>query len=113
MDHLEEYLDVAIELAQKGGQMIRDASTQEFAADEKQNRRDLVTKFDKAIEKYIFDALKERYPDHIFIGEESAGTKDRIDNDKPTWIVDPIDGTMNFTHHYPLCSVSIGEICEF
>lgn len=114
MDRLEEFQQLAIELATASGQMIREAVAKgDFSVEEKRSRRDLVTEVDKTIEKFIFERLKAAYPEgHVFIGEESAGTANRITSDASTWIVDPIDGTMNFTHTYPLVSVSIGLAVE-
>lgn len=107
MDRLEEFKQFAIELAQKGGEMMLEANSKQLGVDTKQHRTDFVTIYDRAIEKYIFDSLKERYPNHRFIGEESAGANNRLESNDPTWIVDPIDGTSNFVHGYPLCCVSI------
>ena len=49
------------------------------------------------------------FPDHEFIGEESVSANGKIDklSDKPTWIIDPIDGTMNFVHSNPLVTISV------
>lgn len=127
---LHEYEQTAIELARKAGQMMIDFNEKAHLLVEiKSSRVDLVTEADKAIEKFIFDELKKRYPDHDFIGEESVGTSKVLTSDVPTWIVDPIDGeclfaqklshyhssfdhsqsgTMNFVHHFPFCCVSIG-----
>ena len=67
---------------------------------------DLVTETDRAVEKLIVDGLKSSFPTHKFIGEEGTaelGT-DTVNEftDDPTWIIDPIDGTMNFVHRYYL-----------
>ncbi|GAU29858.1 hypothetical protein TSUD_379480 [Trifolium subterraneum] len=70
---------------------------------------DLVTETDKACEDLIFNHLKELYPTHKFIGEETTaafGTTELTDD--PTWIVDPLDGTTNFVHGFPFVCVSIG-----
>ena len=56
-------------------------------------------------------AYRAKYPDHKFIGEESTAAADgKIDSftNKPTWIIDPIDGTMNFVHSNPNVSISVG-----
>ena len=52
----------------------------------------------------------QKYPSHAFIGEESysaGASKDYLVTDAPTWIVDPLDGTVNFTHGFPMFCVSI------
>ncbi|KXS10103.1 inositol monophosphatase [Gonapodya prolifera JEL478] len=81
-----------------------------LALETKSSPADLVTQTDKACQEAIFTYLRRIYPDHAFIGEEddhSAG-KSRFDQNRPTWVVDPIDGTTNFVVGYPQCCVSIG-----
>lgn len=68
-------------------------------------RADLVTETDTAAEELIRTHLLNDFPDYAFLGEESAN--EEIDVDRPTWIVDPIDGTTNFVHAYPMFCVSI------
>ncbi|KAI5474892.1 hypothetical protein MNV49_002314 [Pseudohyphozyma bogoriensis] len=78
---------------------------------EKENAADIVTKADVEAERIISDAIRERYPGHQIIGEESysAGQEKRfLLTDDPTWIIDPLDGTVNFVHVFPTCCVSVG-----
>jgi myo-inositol-1(or 4)-monophosphatase len=69
-------------------------------------RNDLVTTADRAAERTILDAIEARFPDHAVLAEESGWT--RRGDDRPTWIVDPLDGTTNFVHGIPQFAVSIG-----
>ncbi|KAL9277925.1 hypothetical protein ACSQ67_024834 [Phaseolus vulgaris] len=70
---------------------------------------DLVTETDKACEDLIFNHLKQLYPSHKFIGEETTAAGGNAElTDEPTWIVDPLDGTTNFVHGFPFVCVSIG-----
>eukprot|EP00904_Undaria_pinnatifida_P007482 jgi/Undpi1/3864/HiC_scaffold_16.g07232.m1 len=71
---------------------------------------DLVTETDKANEKLIFDAMRKSFPGDELIGEESSADAGAIAalTDAPTWIVDPVDGTTNFVHGFPMTCVSIG-----
>eukprot|EP00752_Nemacystus_decipiens_P009159 g8181.t1 len=71
---------------------------------------DLVTETDKANEKLIFDAVRSSFPEDQLIGEESSADAGSIAalTDAPTWIVDPVDGTTNFVHGFPMTCVSIG-----
>lgn len=85
----------------------------------KANPADLVTETDVAVENLIFSHLRTKFPDHCFIGEESVsdGTQKLSLTDKHTWVVDPIDGTMNFVHKNQNIAVSIGmtvnkQICQ-
>ncbi|CDZ96733.1 Inositol monophosphatase [Phaffia rhodozyma] len=110
---LPSILSFAIDLARQVGHRIKAGSQNRFAAqtgvDEKKNSVDLVTETDQAVEKFILEKVTEAYPEHKFIGEESyaAGKKVVLGNE-PTWIIDPIDGTTNFVHGFPMCCVSIG-----
>lgn len=90
----KDLLSFAKELAHGGGEMIRKAFAMPSASDYgRKSATDPVTETDKAVEVFIFNRIRERYPDHFLIGEESASGA--IWGDEPTWIVDPIDGTSN------------------
>jgi len=72
---------------------------------------DPVTQTDVANEQLVTAVLRERYPSHAVVGEESSSVEGRIpeiDPGTPTWVVDPVDGTQNFVHALPLSCVSIG-----
>ncbi|WP_118976290.1 inositol monophosphatase family protein [Taibaiella koreensis] len=76
-----------------------------FAVSHKEGINNLVTEVDQASERLITSIIRERYPDHGIIGEE-YGAHDASSRYK--WIIDPIDGTVNYAHGIPLCCVSIG-----
>jgi len=76
----------------------------EFKISNKEGINNLVTEADHASEKAIFEVIKADYPDHYLLSEE-AGAITMDSNFK--WIIDPIDGTVNFAHGLPLCCVSI------
>lgn len=75
---------------------------------------DLVTEADRAAESHILGAIRERFPEHSVLAEESAGTEWRVLADEgiraeaPLWLIDPLDGTTNFAHGFPWFCVSIG-----
>lgn len=69
------------------------------------NDSDVVTAADKAAEKYIIDAIHSAYPSHAILSEES-GADNRVSPFR--WVIDPLDGTTNFSAGLPLFSVSIG-----
>ncbi|XP_064299114.1 inositol monophosphatase 2 isoform X1 [Phalacrocorax carbo] len=89
--------------------IIRKALTEEKQVSTKTSAADLVTETDHFVENLIISVLKEKFPSHRFIAEEStaAGSK-CILTDSPTWIIDPVDGTCNFVHRFPTVAVSIG-----
>ena len=98
-------LNTAVKAARKAGSIITRAS---FDVDKLTIRRkqqnDFVSEVDDAAEEAIISVLREAYPDHGFLGEES-GYKDR--NADHLWVIDPLDGTTNFLHGVPQYCVSI------
>jgi len=112
-DSLDHILEVAVRVAKLAGEIISQAfhvSTKEF--DSKENFRDLVTKTDKDVEKRVIEELRKEFPEHQFIGEESATTEKFAFSDSPTWIIDPIDGTCNFVHRIPHTCVSLAFLAD-
>jgi myo-inositol-1(or 4)-monophosphatase len=77
----------------------------EFKISEKEGINNLVTEADHASEKAIFEVIRQDYPDHFLLSEEAG---EIVMDSTYKWIIDPIDGTVNFAHGLPLCCVSIG-----
>jgi myo-inositol-1(or 4)-monophosphatase len=71
----------------------------------KEGINNLVTEADHASEKAIVETIREAFPDHFILSEE-VGEMKTASNVK--WIIDPIDGTVNYAHGIPICAVSIG-----
>lgn len=71
----------------------------------KEGVNNLVTEADHASEKAIIDAIKQQFPDHFIMSEEVG---EMAKDSEYKWIIDPIDGTVNYAHGIPLCCVSIG-----
>ncbi|XP_070798267.1 inositol monophosphatase 1 [Pituophis catenifer annectens] len=112
-DPWEECMNYAIVLARKAGEVIREALKEEITVMIKSSPADLVTITDQKVENMIISSIKEKYPSHSFIGEESvAAGAGSILTDNPTWIIDPIDGTTNFVHRFPFVAVSIGFVVK-
>ncbi|XP_063853239.1 inositol monophosphatase 1-like isoform X2 [Scylla paramamosain] len=106
---IEQCFEVALGLVKEAGQVVREAIKKQKTIETKSCNVDLVTESDKAVEKLLIEGLAKAFPSHKFIGEEStaAGAKCVLTHD-PTWIIDPIDGTMNFVHSLPYTCVSVG-----
>lgn len=77
----------------------------DFKVSNKEGINNLVTEVDHSSEKIIIDTIKKNFPDHHILTEESG---DLVQNSEYKWIVDPIDGTVNFAHRIPICCISIG-----
>jgi len=100
----------AVTVAKKAGKLILEKSQKPLKI-ERKAPKDLVTNVDKAAEKLIIKEILGKYPNHGIIAEESmdkAMTPAELAKKKYIWIIDPIDGTTNFTHNLPLYAVSIG-----
>ena len=75
-----------------------------FTVSNKQGINNLVTEADHASEKAILNVIKKEFPNHYILSEEAG---EIIQDSNYKWIVDPIDGTVNFAHGIPICCVSI------
>ncbi|KAL9684624.1 hypothetical protein QQ045_022065 [Rhodiola kirilowii] len=105
---LAEFLATAVEASKRAGEIIRNGFYRTKQVEHK-GQVDLVTETDKACEDLIFNYLKQKHPEHKFIGEETTAANGVTElTDDPTWIVDPLDGTTNFVHGFPFVCVSIG-----
>ncbi|PKK34514.1 inositol(myo)-1(or 4)-monophosphatase 1 [Columba livia] len=110
-DPWQECMDYAVDLARKAGEIVRGALKEKVSVMTKSSPVDLVTETDQKVENFLISLIKEKYPSHSFIGEESvAAGEGSILTDNPTWIIDPIDGTTNFVHRFPFVAVSIGFV---
>nr|CAB3256106.1 inositol monophosphatase 1-like [Phallusia mammillata] len=108
-EELDEILAFGTSLARKAGDKIQAAFLQNKNIQTKSCNTDLVTETDQQVEAMIIQDIKQCYPKHKFIGEESVadGLKCEL-TDEPTWIVDPVDGTTNFVHRFPYVAVCLG-----
>ncbi|KAL5415923.1 hypothetical protein PMIN04_008367 [Paraphaeosphaeria minitans] len=108
---LREIKDDLVDIARAAGQMMIDADHSVGDSDTKKNSSDRVTATDKAVEKMVQDRLTSTYPAFGFLGEEGFKTGDKLE-DKPTFVCDPIDGTLNFIHGFPNTAVSLALTIE-
>ncbi len=106
---LHPYLNTAVTAARSAGRIITRAVDRidRLEVNTKSAFNDLVTSADKASEEEIISIIRKAYPDHGILGEES-GSMPGTNINEVEWIIDPIDGTLNFVHGYPYFCVSIG-----
>ncbi len=106
MKSISANLNVMIKASEKASKvLIRDFGEIENLQVSKKGPKDFVTNSDLKTEKIIIDELKKARPNYSFISEEK-GKKDNKDMNN-TWIIDPIDGTVNFLHGIPHFAISI------
>lgn len=103
-----EYIDLqAKQWVMEAGDKIRDSFTETLNIQTKSNPNDLVTNIDKEIEQFFINKIRKTFPNHRILGEEGFG--DEVNNlDGVVWIIDPIDGTMNFIHQQRNFAISLG-----
>ncbi len=98
-------LDKIISISKEAGELIREGFGKKLTLEYKTNVTDYVTNIDKASEETIINFIRKEFPTHNILAEESGRSDGNSDY---TWVVDPLDGTMNFAHGLPIFSVSIG-----
>lgn len=105
--NLHPMLNVAVKAARAAGAIINRAALDVEAVRISQKQvNDFVTEVDQAAEAIIIETLTAAYPGHGILAEESGTTHGAQDSDH-VWIIDPLDGTTNFIHGFPVYCVSI------
>ena len=110
--NLNEYLKVAIDAAFAGGSILRQYWGKLQGYELKSNQGDLVTEADKKSELEILKIISTAYSGHAFLGEESGLHEGFLKEKEFLWVIDPLDGTTNYAHQYPLVAVSIGLLFQ-
>ena len=97
-------LNIAVKAARRAGEVIvRSLNHLESLTVTSKGRNDFVSEVDRTAEHEIIGIIRKHYPNHAFLAEESGSSGD---NDT-VWIIDPLDGTTNFLHGFPVFAVSI------
>jgi len=105
---LHPMLNIAIKAARAAGSIINRAALDlEVLKIGSKGPNDYVSEVDRAAENAIIQILLEAYPGHAILAEES-GREHGAKHSEYTWIIDPLDGTTNFLHGFPVYAVSIG-----
>lgn len=94
---LEALARAAREAVLNGGARMKATTGQQMTVQFKTSWSDLVTEVDQAVEEAVAGEIRQRFPDHGFLGEEGGGNWDQ----EYTWVLDPLDGTTNFAHTLP------------
>jgi len=101
---MESCLKTAIEIAREAGGLLLEHFRQPLEITYKR-RSDLVTEADRKSEALIVERLRSHFPGHAIVAEEGGGQKTGSDY---CWYVDPLDGTTNFAHGFPIFCVTLG-----
>lgn len=105
---LEELRAIAVEVAAETGRIIVEDRPDRLAVATKSTETDVVTEMDQRAQDHIVAALTARRPQDGFLGEEEGGH--RTGESGITWVVDPIDGTVNYLYSVPAYAVSIAAV---
>lgn len=105
---MSELLDFARNTAREAGKLLRGYAPLHHEVSTKSTDIDLVTEADLASERLIVAAIRERFPQHTILAEEGQGDiQEMVDEAKHLWLVDPLDGTVNYAHDFPVWAVSL------
>ena len=99
------FKNILLEAVEAGAVELRRFFNGSFTISSKSSINDLVTEADHASEKAIFKVIQDKFPDHFILSEETGAI---VHDSNIKWIIDPIDGTINFANGIPICCVSIG-----
>lgn len=102
--NIKIYKKVLYEAAEEAGKILTKYYNTAFSIGRKQHYSDLVTEIDKKSEKKIIEIIHKYFPEHNILSEECGDLKMKSDY---VWVIDPIDGTVNYAHSLPIFCVSI------
>ncbi|MBB3189190.1 inositol monophosphatase family protein [Halomonas cerina] len=106
----EQRLEIAVDIAQEAGQLIRKAREQQAFGHRFKDGQELVTDTDVEVDTLIGQRLENAFPGEARLSEELAPDQSELAETASLWVVDPIDGTVNFAHGLRHVAVSIGWI---
>lgn len=111
-DTIQEIAIFAVDLAMRAGDVIKQERRKNQLEHVYKSNHELVTSADLKADELITKHIRKVYPEHRILSEESepetvSSTSGKEGLDKPIWIIDPIDGTINFAHGHPQVAVSI------
>lgn len=107
LNAMNALLQTAIDAAQKAGKVLKEGFGTDYTISSKSQIHDLVTEYDHKSEAIIIETIRSSFPDHQILTEESGH---HASDGDITWIIDPLDGTVNFAHGIPFFCVSIAAI---
>jgi myo-inositol-1(or 4)-monophosphatase len=98
------YLETAVDIAREAGALLANYFERRVAFESK-GEFDLITEADRASEKLVVERLRSHFPSHAIVAEEGGGIETASEF---RWFVDPLDGTTNFAHSFPMFNVTLG-----
>uniref|UniRef100_A0A8D9EPW3 Inositol-1-monophosphatase n=1 Tax=Cacopsylla melanoneura TaxID=428564 RepID=A0A8D9EPW3_9HEMI len=105
MVDVSKCFDAVLPLVKSAGEIVLEGFDSIKHYQTKATSWDLVTEYDKRVEITLISQIQKHFPTHKFIGEETSN--DEVLTNDPTWIIDPIDGTLNYVHRFPHSCISV------
>ncbi|KAJ4436033.1 uncharacterized protein [Periplaneta americana] len=111
---IEQYYETVLGITREAGKIIKEGIARTKNVDTKLGSWDLVTQYDRRVEKVLVAEISKKFPSHKFIAEETNSEQKTTPEltSAPTWVIDPIDGTTNFVHGFHLTCISIALSIE-
>ncbi len=106
MSEIEQIFSDARDWIIEAGEVIKAGLHGELKVSTKADEKDLVTEMDHEIERYFSEKIQKAYPAHLILAEEGSGHQ-IADTKGVLWIIDPLDGTMNFIHQKRNFAISV------
>lgn len=104
---MDPMLNIAVKAARVASKvMLHSIGRLDQLKIERKGRADYVSEIDRQAEAIIIDTIHAAYPEHCILAEESGASGDKKKSDHE-WIIDPLDGTTNYLHGFPVYSISI------
>src|SRR3954452_17868507 len=100
---MASYLETAVEIAREAGALLANFFERKVAFELKGDF-DLVTEADRSSERLVVERLRSHFPSQCIVAEEGGGHTSPSDF---RWFVDPLDGTTNFAHGFPIFNVTL------
>lgn len=105
--HVPSAKDLAIRAAREAGALMREGLTRELSIGHK-GAVDLVTEIDTGCEQLVVNSIRQAFPFHHIVAEEGSLHHPEEEQPSPlTWVIDPLDGTTNYAHGFPMFCISI------
>ena len=98
------FVETAVEIAREAGALVANYHQRHIPFETK-GEFDLVTEADRSSEKLIVERLRSHFPAHAIVAEEGGGHESASEY---RWFIDPLDGTTNFAHGFPMFCISMG-----
>ncbi len=106
---MSELLDLALRVAARSARFLEDGWARREVVATKSSSTDIVTQMDQGSERLLVDHILAARPDDGIIGEEGS---DRAGTTGVTWVIDPLDGTVNYLYGFPSWAVSVGVLVD-